>query len=949
MRKIRAYSLYARRQRRRIRTGRPLRQRIERLAFGCSAALFAVLLALLLLAGAGYALLTTDLPTVSQVSALFDHQTGLLLQPTRFYDRSGTQLLYTLETPGYPRKYVSLDPNQPEHFSPELVRVAVGLEDPDYWQNPGFHPLALLDDQPQTIAEQVALDLLLWQEPPGLRRSLRMRLLAAQLINTYGHVQVMEWYLNSLPMGHLAYGVDTGARMYLNRSSSSLTLADAALLLAVHRSPALNPLDALAAALQQRDLVLDQLRARGVLTADEVQRAKAAPLRWNENVPPSASPALAFVHQALSQVTARLGSPRLERGGLRVITTLDYPLQQQLNCLLRTQLLRVSGHASEVKLPDGGECQSAALLPTLPPGLPALPDTLTSSGVVIDPSTGQILALAGDMSLATDGEKLLSHAPGTLLAPFVAVSAFSRGFSPASLVWDIPPASEISSSPIHSYHGPVRLRMALVNDYLSAENQLVEQIGAQNIVQQAQILGLSALQPPANGNLLNEGSPITPLEAAQGYAIFASEGKRNGQTVSGADLQPAAVLYVEDARDGQPLWDARAPQQQTILSAPLTSLVHNVLSDFTAALPSLGHPNAFEIGRPVGVKLGMAQNNQSSWAAGYTRQRVAVFWIGTNADAPIDGRAPAGLWHALMQWMHRDLPATDWAEPAGITHLDVCDPSGQRPTPACPNVVSEVFLTGSEPSTTDSLYQTFQINRETGRLATIFTPPPLIDQKTFLVVPLQARTWAAAAGLPLPPNRYDAIQPPPPSADVRIEQPALYAYVHGRVTVTGTAAGSNLRFYQLQAGQGLNPTSWLQITEQTDQLAQNSVLGVWDTTGLDGLYALRLLVVRQDQTVETAVIQLTVDNTPPTVNLLSPQAGQMLPSGAPLLLQAEASDAVGVDHLTWWLDGALIGQNDQPPFVFSWRVPPGNHTLVVKGYDAAGNESISAPVQFVVK
>jgi len=196
--------------------------------------------------------------------------------------------------------------------------------------------------------------------------------------------------------------------------------------------------------------------------------------------------------------------------------------------------------------------------------------------------------------------------------------------------------------------------------------------------------------------------------------------------------------------------------------------------------------------------------------------------------------------------------------PAGVTEMEVCDPSGLLPTADCPNIVREVFLNGSEPIQSDNLFRAFAVNRETGLLATVFTPPDLVEQRVFMILPARARAWAAAAGIPVPPEAYDAIQLAAPNPDVNITSPALFAEVSGRVQITGTAAGEGFQYYRIQVGQGLNPRAWIQIGGNVTAPVTNGLLAEWDTDGLGGLYAVQLVVVYGDQRVEMAVIQVTV-------------------------------------------------------------------------------------------
>ncbi len=176
--------------------------------------------------------------------------------------------------------------------------------------------------------------------------------------------------------------------------------------------------------------------------------------------------------------------------------------------------------------------------------------------------------------------------------------------------------------------------------------------------------------------------------------------------------------------------------------------------------------------------------------------------------------------------------------------MDVCDPSGLLPTKDCPSIVSEVFLNGNEPVQLDNLYQSFAINRETGYLATVFTPPQLIENKVFMMIPPEAQAWAKTANMPIAPTAYDAIQPSQINPDVNITAPALFAEVNGQVQIKGTAAGADFDRYRVLVGQGIDPQNWIQVGSDSTTPINDNVLATWDTTGLTGLYAVQLQVVR---------------------------------------------------------------------------------------------------------
>jgi membrane carboxypeptidase/penicillin-binding protein PbpC len=264
-----------------------------------------------------------------------------------------------------------------------------------------------------------------------------------------------------------------------------------------------------------------------------------------------------------------------------------------------------------------------------------------------------------------------------------------------------------------------------------------------------------------------------------------------------------------------------------------------------------------DLGRPAAFKPGLTPDGAETWAVGYTPHRVAVVWIGGEG---LSQRPAQGLWTSIMQSASRDVPPDGWPQPAGVLRLKVCDPSGLLPTDACPNVVDEVFIDGYQPVQTDTLYRAYAINRETGFLATVFTPPQLVEQRVYMQVPPEAQTWARAASLPVPPTQYDTLQPPAPDPGANLTSPAMFAELTGKVTISGTAGGKDFAFYRLQYGQGLNPETWVQIGADVKSPVNGGKLAEWDTSGLQGLYALQLLVVRADHSLQTATVQVTINH-----------------------------------------------------------------------------------------
>jgi hypothetical protein len=309
------------------------------------------------------------------------------------------------------------------------------------------------------------------------------------------------------------------------------------------------------------------------------------------------------------------------------------------------------------------------------------------------------------------------------------------------------------------------------------------------------------------------------------------------------------------------------------------------------------------------------------------------------------------LWHAITQYASSQIPIQDFTIPAGISQVQVCDPSGLLVSDFCPSIVQEVFVSGNEPTQIDNLYQKYYVNRESGLLATIFTPSDMLEEKVYLVVPPQAVPWATKVGLPIPPDTYDAIYASQPvSSDVQITSPKTFDHVSGLIRFTGTAAGSNFSYYRLQVGQGLNPQQWIQIGNDVTHPVDNGLLGTWDTNGIEGLYVVQLLVVRQDQRVERNILQVTIDNTKPQVQLLTPTEGERITyqQGESVMMQVNASDNLVLKQVEFLVDNELKMTLMKPPFIILWPMRLGEHTLLVRAYDLAGNMS-EADISFLVE
>jgi membrane carboxypeptidase/penicillin-binding protein len=954
------------RRHRRGQVHRSARQRSQRTVLGLGFILTTLLLAGVLAAAVGYTGLVRSLPSIQKIPILLNPNNGLLLQPTRLYDRTGQHLLAVLAPSDAKRTYVSY-----AQVPQALIQATLAVAQPDFWSSPGYELAGWQDPETHsTLAQTLVSQMLQEQQPASLVRSLHERMLAAQITTTYGREKVLEWYLNSLDYGHYAYGAAAAAQVYLGKSVSELNLGEAALLAAIGRTPSGNPIDASQVAEQNRQLVIRAMLGQGLVTPAEAAQAVRNPpstltsLLEGSETSGQGQLAPAFIELAIDQLDRQFGAGRVERGGLSITTSLDYELQLQAVCTTRAQLERLAVSTQEVLAADGSICAAASLLPSIQPG-GSLPG-VSASLVMLDPKTGQILAAVGDIHEGVQGDALASHAAGTAITPFIYLTGFSRGFNLASLGWDIPGEGTQAG---RTYRGPVRLRTALANDYLPPTLHLLEQLGQDSVQAISASFGLDF---PEGLRLLEEDFRVSPLALAEAYGIFADSGTLAGQASTDGIVHSNVVLGVSSLdHSGWGEW--KLSQTRSLLSLPLAYLMNQVLSDETARWPSLGHPNPLEIGRPAGAKIAPALDLSGVWTVGYTPQLVTVAWLGTEsgmvqekAQEPVPGAGAgpaqaetagplsvyaghsADLWHALMQFALRDQPVESWDMPPGVVSVQVCDPSGLLPTEGCPNVVNEIFLEERQPVQYDSLYQVFEINAETGLLATVFTPPEQVEKRTYMVVPSEARQWAESVGIATPPAEYDTLQRPAALPDVHITTPEMFGAGRARVEIRGSATGPDFLSYRLEYGQGLYPRTWVQIGSDVKTPVTDGLLGTWDTNGLDGLYALRLMVVRTGLRVEQALVQVTLDNTPPKVAVLYPQDGQAvsLAQEPQVVLQAQVSDPFLV-KVEFYVDYVRVGEADSAPFGVVKAIKIGKHNLKVVATDRAGNTA-DARIDFSV-
>jgi hypothetical protein len=331
----------------------------------------------------------------------------------------------------------------------------------------------------------------------------------------------------------------------------------------------------------------------------------------------------------------------------------------------------------------------------------------------------------------------------------------------------------------------------------------------------------------------------------------------------------------------------------------------------------------------------------------------------------LSGAAP--IWHAVMEYALRNETPDPFARPEGLVERGVCAISGKLPTEHCPTV-TEMFIPGTEPTDTCPIHRAYRVNRETGLLCTVYTPPELCEEKVYEAYPPEAADWIASLDEEQrpesPPTEFDTVYGPNRAdADAAIVEPAPYSYIRGQVPIMGSAKGGDFSHYRVLFGEGLNPTEWIQIGGDHGDQVHSGLLEMWDTGPLDGLFSLKLSIVDQSQALREATIQVTVDNVPPELELTYPihQSEYVLGKDEWANINAEVQDYSIARVEFYEYPGSREGEpppelgpfavRDVAPFNVNWmlkNVAGGAHTFFVKAFDAAGNETVSNRVTIFV-
>ncbi len=582
---------------------------------------------------------TLKLPDISSI------ETRKVEQSIKIYDRTGTVMLYNLNS-STDRTIVPLD-----QISTNIQNATISIEDPNFYQHHGIEFVAIArailadvtsmsaSQGGSTLTQQVIKNTVLTNQKTFTRK-IEEWILSLKLERLYTKAQILELYLNQAPYGGNMYGVESAAETFFGVHANEVTLPEAAYLAAVLPAPTYySPYGAHKKDLDARkNLVLDKMFEHGYITASERDEAKATVVTF---ATPRASSITAphFVFYVEQYLQDKYGEAALEQGGWSVITSLDADLQTK---------------AEEVVAEHSADNQTKF-------------NASNTGMIAIDPTNGQILVMVGSRNYfdkTIDGNfnvTLADRQPGSSFKPFAYAEAFEKGYTPDTVLYDLPtqfstnctPDNHTSENGCYSpvnydgkFRGPMSLRDALAQSINVPSVKTLYLAGINDTLSLAKSMGISTLSD-ANQyglTLVLGGGEVTLLDMTSAYGAFAQ---------NGVHYTPTAVLQIKDST-GKILEDNTQQSGTQVLPPVVAQQINSILSDPVAREP-LGEDEFLAFpGHDVAVKTGTTNNYKDAWTIGYTPNLVVGMWAGNNDNTPmmkkVSGFIVGPMWHEFMNY-----------------------------------------------------------------------------------------------------------------------------------------------------------------------------------------------------------------------------------------------------------------------------------------------------------
>ncbi len=619
---------------------------------------------------------------------------------------------------------------------PDYVKNAtISIEDKNFYKHSGFDVLGITrglskiitEGRAQggsTLTQQLVKNAVLTNERT-IRRKAQELILTAVIESVYSKDQILEMYLNTIPYGGTAYGIESASETYFGKNAKDLTLAESALLAGLPQRPSTySPFGAHPelAKVRQKEVFI-QMVANKYLTQEEADKAFEETLSYASVNPPQAPHFALWIKEQLAN---EYGEKVVEQGGLRVYTTLDLDIQNLAQMAVATEV----GKLKNQKVGNG-------------------------AAIVTRPGTGEILAMVGSKDyFATDEDgkvnvTLAERQPGSSIKPLnYALALKDEKITPATTFADVPTCFGVVGQPDYcpvnydgTFHGLVQTRFALGNSYNIPAVKILALNGLENFIDFAKQMGLTTLTTANDYGLSATlgGLLVRPYDMAVMFGVFANQG------VS----QPLVAITKVENWKGQVLQEYDVAKNTLtgtrVLEPGVTFLVSHMLYDNNARSQAFGTSSYLNVsGHPeVSVKTGTTNDRKDNWTIGYTANAVVVAWVGNNDNSSMGGAVSgvsgaSPIWNKIMKGVldkaekgayDENEKGHSWPkQPDGVVGATICSDTGGAPpssdpaNPGCPTRF-EYFLEGTVPGTSNIVNQDILINNSTGQMASSNDPP----------------------------------------------------------------------------------------------------------------------------------------------------------------------------------------------------------------------------------
>jgi len=628
-------------------------------------------------------------------------------------------------------------PVQWEDIPQYLKDATVAIEDKEFYRHQGLSTIGIFRGMAaclilrrcqggSTLTQQLVKNVLLSQERT-LPRKMKEAVLAIQIERKYKKDEILQMYLNEAPYGGTAVGVEAASQYYFGKPANELGLVESVILAGLPQAPSrYSPFGTDPKAYVWRSQqVLRRMREDGYITVQQETEARKQleSVKFTEDEAGLRAPH--FVAYVKEQLIEKFGSTLVEGGGLRVTTTLDWKLQEKAQEIVADEVKK----AKTLKVSNG-------------------------AAVVIDPKTGEILAMVGSKDYsATDAAGLKFNVvtqglrqPGSAIKPITYAAAFKKGYTASTLLLDVDtkyPSGDPAKPEYNpknydgKFRGPIQLRYGLGNSINTIAVKISALVGVRDILRVAYDMGLSSLEPNDENirriglSLTLGGGEVKLLDLTSAFGVFATGGFRQ---------EPVSILNVEDAK-GKVLFEHKIPAARRVLSYDIAYLISHILSDNEARREVFGPKSYLVIGgKTVAVKTGTTDDKRDNWTVGYTPSIVVGAWVGNNDNSPmhpslasgVTGAAP--IWNRIIRETLKDKPDEQFTRPDTIIEVEIDAYGGGLPKDGYPTR-KEIFIKGTEPTAASPIYQNLKISKkDSNKLANSVEVAKLeFDSRSFVV------------------------------------------------------------------------------------------------------------------------------------------------------------------------------------------------------------------------